>query len=76
VLSVIFDSGELRIKDVTNTLSVPHQSMNALMQYLKRKRLVRKNGRELHSPYALTAQGIAALAEMTRTRPVLQHRPP
>jgi DNA-binding IclR family transcriptional regulator len=75
VLSAIFDSGELRIKDVTNTLSVPHQSMNALMQYLKRKRLVRKNGRELHSPYALTAQGIAALAEMTRTQAVLQHRP-
>jgi Mn-dependent DtxR family transcriptional regulator len=75
VLSAIFDSGELRIKDVTNTLSVPHQSMNALMQYLKRKRLVRKNGRELHSPYALTAQGIAALAEMTRSRAELQHRP-
>jgi predicted transcriptional regulator len=75
VLSAIFDSGELRIKDVTNTLSVPHQSMNALMQYLKRKRLVRKNGRELHSPYALTAQGIAALAEMTRSRAALQHRP-
>jgi predicted transcriptional regulator len=68
VLSAIFDSGELRIKDVTNALSVPHQSMNALMQYLKRKRLVKKNGRDLYSPYALTAQGIAALAEMTRNR--------
>jgi predicted transcriptional regulator len=68
VLSTIFDSGELRIKDVTNALSVPHQSMNALMQYLKRKRLVKKSGRDLHSPYALTAQGIAALAEMTRSR--------
>jgi Mn-dependent DtxR family transcriptional regulator len=75
VLSAIFDSGELRIKDVTNALSVPHQSMNALMQYLKRKRLVRKSGRELHSPYALTAQGIAALAEMTRMRAVLQQHP-
>jgi DNA-binding IclR family transcriptional regulator len=68
VLSAIFDSGELRIKDVTNALSVPHQSMNALMQYLKRKRLVKKCGRDLHSPYALTAQGIAALAAMTRNR--------
>ena len=67
VLSAIFDSGELRIKDVTNALSVPHQSMNALMQYLKRKRLVKKNGRDLHSPYGLTAQGIAALAAMTRS---------
>jgi DNA-binding IclR family transcriptional regulator len=66
VLSAIFDSGELRIRDVTNTVSVPLQSINALMQYLKRKRLVKKSGRDLHSPYALTAEGIAALAEMTR----------
>jgi len=67
VLSAIFDSGELRIKDVTSTVSVPHQSINALMQYLKRKRLVKKSGPDLHSPYALTAHGIAALAEMTRS---------
>jgi DNA-binding IclR family transcriptional regulator len=67
VLSAIFDSGELRIKDVTSTVSVPHQSINALMQYLKRKRLVKKSGSDLHSPYALTAKGIAALAEMTRS---------
>jgi predicted transcriptional regulator len=66
VLSAIFDSGELRIRDVTTTVSVPHQSINALMQYLKRKRLVKKRGPDLHSPYALTAEGIAALAEMTR----------
>ena len=68
VLSAIFDCGELRIRDVTNTVSVPHQSINALMQYLKRKRLVRKRGPDLHSPYALTAEGIAALAEMTRSQ--------
>jgi DNA-binding IclR family transcriptional regulator len=67
VLSAIFDSGELRIRDVTTTVSVPHQSINALMQYLKRKRLVKKSGPDLHSPYALTAKGIAALAEMTRS---------
>jgi hypothetical protein len=42
--------------------------MNALMQYLKRKQLVRKNGHDLHSPYTLTAEGLAALAEMTRRR--------
>jgi hypothetical protein len=42
VLSAIFDSGELRIIDVTNMLSILRQSMNALMQYLKRKRLVKK----------------------------------
>jgi Mn-dependent DtxR family transcriptional regulator len=65
-LSAILDSGELRIKDVSNALRIPNQSMNALMQYLKRKRLVKKNGRHLHSPYSLTAQGIAVLAELTR----------
>jgi len=70
VLSAIFDSGELRIRDVTSTVSVPHQSINALMQYLKRKRLVKKSGPDLHSPYALTAKGIAALAEMTRSSAV------
>jgi DNA-binding IclR family transcriptional regulator len=73
VLSAIFDSGELRIKDVTNTLSVPHQSINALMQYLKRRRLVKKSGRDLHSPYALTAEGIATLAEMTRNQEHRRH---
>ena len=66
VLSTILNSGELRIKDVSNALRIPNQSMNALMQYLKRKRLVTKNGQQLHSPYSLTAQGRAALAEMTR----------
>jgi DNA-binding IclR family transcriptional regulator len=66
VLSAILESGEMRIKEVTSMLSVPHPSMNALMQYLKRKRLVKKTGRQLHSPYTLTAEGIAALAEMTR----------
>jgi predicted transcriptional regulator len=70
VLSAIFDSGELRIRDVTNTVSVPHQSINALMQYLKRKRLVKKSRPDLHSPYALTAEGIAALAEMIRSSDV------
>jgi len=68
VLSAILDCGELRIRDVTNALSVPHQSIDALMQYLKRKRLVKKSGPDLPSTYALTAQGLAALAERTRSR--------
>jgi Mn-dependent DtxR family transcriptional regulator len=66
VLSAIFDFGALRIIDVTNKLGVPRQSMNALMQYLKRKQLVKKNDRGLHSPYTLTSEGLAALAEMAR----------
>jgi DNA-binding IclR family transcriptional regulator len=68
VLSAICESGELRIIDVIGKLNIPRLSMNALMQYLKRKRLVKKNGPELHAPYSLTAEGLAALTEMTRRR--------
>src|SRR5262245_14313513 len=59
-------AGGLRIKDVTETLQIPSQSINALMQYLKRKHLVEKTGRDPHAPYSLTEMGHAALAEMTR----------
>ena len=68
VLSAITDSGALRIRDVTEALGIPHRSINALMQYLKRKQLVRKTGQELTAPYCLTDDGQAALAEMTRRR--------
>jgi predicted transcriptional regulator len=66
VLSTILDSGALRIRDVTDTLRIPRQSINALMQYLKRKHLVEKIGSEFEAPYSLTDKGRAALAEMTR----------
>jgi Mn-dependent DtxR family transcriptional regulator len=66
VLSAISDSGTLRIKDVTETLQISHQSINALMQYLKRKHLVEKTGQDFYAPYSLTETGHAALAEMTR----------
>jgi DNA-binding IclR family transcriptional regulator len=66
VLSMILDSGALRIRDVTNALSIPRESLNALMQYLKRKHLVKKTGLEFNAPYSLTDEGRAALAEMTR----------
>jgi Mn-dependent DtxR family transcriptional regulator len=66
VLSVILESGVLRIRDVTDVLSIPHDSINALMQYLKRKHLVKKAGQEFNAPYSLTDEGHAALAEMTR----------
>jgi DNA-binding IclR family transcriptional regulator len=66
VLSTISDSGALRIRDVTDTLRVPRQSINALMQYLKRKHLVEKTSAEFEAPYSLTDEGRTALAEMTR----------
>jgi Mn-dependent DtxR family transcriptional regulator len=66
VLSTISDSGALRIREVTETLRIPRQSINALMQYLKRKHLVEKITSEFEAPYSLTDEGRAALAEMTR----------
>jgi DNA-binding IclR family transcriptional regulator len=66
VLSTILDSGALRIRDVMDVLRIPRKSINALMQYLKRKRLVKKTGPEFDAPYSLTDEGRTVLAEMTR----------
>ena len=66
VLSLIQDAGALRIRDVTDVLRIPRESINALMQYLKRKHLVKKTGQEFNAPYSLTDEGNTALAEMTR----------
>jgi predicted transcriptional regulator len=66
VLSTILDSGALRIRDVTDVLRIPRESINALMQYLKRKHLVKKTGPGFDAPYSLTDEGRAALAEMAR----------
>jgi DNA-binding IclR family transcriptional regulator len=66
VLSTILDSRALRIRDLTDVLRIPRKSINALMQYLKRKNLVKKTGPKFDAPYQLTDEGRAALAEMTR----------
>ncbi|MGB7826128.1 MAG: hypothetical protein WBL86_07400 [Pseudolabrys sp.] len=66
VLSAIRDAGALRIRDVMNILRIQRESINALMQYLKRKHLVEKTSQEFSAPYSLTNEGHAALAEMTR----------
>lgn len=66
VLSAIADAGALRARDVAKLLQIPRQSLNALMQYFKRKRLVQKVGKDLHAPYSLTEMGHTALAEMTQ----------
>jgi Mn-dependent DtxR family transcriptional regulator len=66
VLSAIRDTGALRIRDVTNMLRIQRESINALMQYLKRKHLVEKTSQEFNAPYSLTNEGHEALAEMTR----------
>ena len=65
VLQAISDAGALRIKDVKNFLKIQQPSINALMQYLRRKQLVAKAGEQFYAPYALTERGRATLAEMT-----------
>ena len=66
VLSTIQDCGSLRIRDVTERLGIQHQSLNALFQYLKRKRLIAKTDSGFYAPYSLTDDGRATLTEMIR----------
>jgi len=68
VLQTISDAGALRIREVKDLTKIPQRSINALMQYLKRKQLVAKAGDRFDAPYALTERGLATLAEMTRRR--------
>jgi Mn-dependent DtxR family transcriptional regulator len=65
VLQEISDAGVLRIRDVSDRMQLPRQSINALMQYLKRRQLITKAARGSLAPYSLTEQGRAVLAEMT-----------
>ncbi len=64
VLQTIADAGALRIRDVKDETKIPQNSINALMQYLKRKKLVAKPGPGFEAPYSLTDQGRRVLAEM------------
>lgn len=66
VLSYVGQRNGVRIRDVRDALGIPHASMNALMQYLKRKRLVRKRGRGLTAPYELSVEGRDVLSKMMR----------
>jgi len=68
VLETIADADALRIRDVKLLTNIPQRSINALMQYLKRKRLVMKVGDGFEAPYRLTKQGSATLAEMSLRR--------
>ena len=52
--------------ELRDTLGIAQASVNALMQYLKRKRLVTKVGGEMTAPYQLTDEGRRALVEMNR----------
>jgi predicted transcriptional regulator len=66
VLSAIHELRAVRIKDLRDRLRIPQDSMRALMQYLKRKEMVRKENQSNKAPYSLTEKGIRTLSEMTR----------
>jgi Mn-dependent DtxR family transcriptional regulator len=66
VLSYLSGQGPARTRDVRDALGIALPSINALMQYLKRRGLVKKAADKLNAPYALTEAGRAALAEMIR----------
>jgi uncharacterized protein YjhX (UPF0386 family) len=75
VLSAILDARSLRIRDLKDALKIPHASINALMQYLKRKALVQKTSQELGAPYSLTDEGLEILTEMERRDACVYRKP-
>jgi uncharacterized protein YjhX (UPF0386 family) len=68
VLSSIRDAQSLRTRDLKDSLDIPFATINALMQYLKRKELVQKTRAEHTAPYSLTKMGLESLREMERRR--------
>ena len=66
VLSFIAERSEVRIMEIRDALGIPHDSMNAFMQYLKRRGIVRKVKSERNAPYELTTGGSDTLEEMIR----------
>lgn len=67
VLSHLASEGPTRTRDIGYRLGIPQISINALMQYLKRKKAVRTQPRTdaRYAPYELTPHGCEMLAAMT-----------
>lgn len=61
VLSLLSNQGPTRGKDISATLNLDKTSMNAFMQYLKRRGWIRKTGDAQLDPYELTDVGIQVL---------------
>jgi len=66
VLSHLAEHGPARIRDLRDALAIPHDSANALMQYLKRMGLIRKTADALTAPLELTPQGLETQQAMIR----------
>jgi DNA-binding MarR family transcriptional regulator len=65
VLAYLAERGEARTVEVSRALGVPPQSMNALMQSLKRRGIVRVQSDKRRSPYVATGKGRELLEAMT-----------
>ncbi len=66
VLAYLAEQGASRTIGVARALDIPPQSANALMQYLKRRGIVRVQSDAFRSPYVLTDEGRELLAAMTQ----------
>ena len=64
VLSCLQNEGPIRTRDVGLGLGIPQPSINALMQYHKRKNAVHTQTDARHAPYELTPNGREMLAAM------------
>jgi predicted transcriptional regulator len=69
VLSYLASHGPARTRDIGLTLGLRHQSLNALMQYLKRKKAIRTVSDTHFAPYELTPDGREMLAAMQHGEP-------
>jgi DNA-binding IclR family transcriptional regulator len=66
ILSLLADQGPTRTRDIGLELGVAPPSLNALMQYLKRKKAVRTQSDVRGAPYELTPDGREMVAAMQR----------
>ena len=54
------------MRDLRDALRIPNDSARALMQYLKRKGLIRKAEESLRAPFELTGQGSETQQALSR----------
>jgi len=67
VLGHLAEHGPLRTSDIADAVGVPFQSMNALIQQLKRRRMVRKAGDGRRSGHVITEFGHSVLTDLRRS---------
>ena len=66
VLDALAEKGPVRAVNLAQDLKISPQSMNALVQYLKRRGLVKKSGAAVYAPHEITVEGRRVREEMIR----------